>query len=336
MADVATSESRVSREQSLRSFATAVLTASGVAAADAEIVAEVLVSADLRGHAEHGVAQLPAYVRHLRAGTVAARPGVRLVRETPTAVLFDAGNGLGAPVAKRAMDAVIAKAAEHGAAFGAVRNSNPFGIAGYYAMQALAADQIGIASSNAARAVLPTFGLERMLGENPLAFAIPAGVEPAYVLDFSTAQRAAAGDPEPLGGPGTETSGHKGYGLGLLADILCGVLSGGAFGRDLPLAGPDEAPGAISHFFAALRVDGFLDPARLRADLDRELRSVKDSPKSPGYDRIYVAGELEHERTRIRRERGIPIHATTWNELNRIAGELGVPLLEHFSGGSIP
>jgi L-2-hydroxycarboxylate dehydrogenase (NAD+) len=338
LADAATSESRVSEEQPLRTFAAAALTQAGVAAGDAAVVADVLVAADVRGSSEHGVARLPGYVRRLRAGTIVARPDVRIVRESATAVLFDAGNGLGAPAAARAMEAVVAKAAQRGAAFGAVRNSNHFGIAGYYAMLALAHDQIGIASTNAARAAVPTFGRERMFGDNPFAFAIPAGAEPPFVLDFATTQRTPAGDVVPLGGPGTETSGHKGYGLALLADILCGVLAGGAFGPDLPLAGAPEGPGQISHFFAALRVDGFLDAARLRADLDRELRSVKDSPKSPGYDRIYVAGELEHERTRERRERGIPIHATTWDELDRLAGELGVPNLEHFpehfTGGS--
>jgi LDH2 family malate/lactate/ureidoglycolate dehydrogenase len=173
--------------------------------------------------------------------------------------------------------------------------------------------------------VVPTFGREPLLGRNPLAFAIPAGAEPAYVLDFSTSVPGSGGAPVPLGGPGTETSGHKGYGLALLADILCAVLAGGPLGPELPGEGEPARPGAVSQFFAAIRVDGFLDPGAFKADLDRELRSVKDSPKSPGYDRIYVAGELEFERTRERRARGIPLDDRVRDELRALAGELSIP-----------
>ena len=334
MADVATSGDRVVREQPLATFAAAALMRAGVSAGDATIAASVLVAADLRGTPEHGVARLPAIVGDLLAGTIAAQPPVALARETTTSVLFDAGNGLGAPAAVRAMEVVIAKARTMGAAFGSVRNSNDFGIAGYYAMLALPHDLIGIASTNAPRAVLPTFGRERLLGENPIAFAIPAGAEPPFVLDFATTVRDPSGELVPLGGPGTETSGHKGYGLGLLADILCGVLAGGTFGPDLPAAGDPPRPGAVSHFFAAFAVGGLLDPATFKADLDRELRSVKDSPKSPGYERIYVAGELEHERTRDRRAHGIPIAAPVWDALRDLAGNLSIPFDLTLSGGT--
>ncbi len=175
MADVATSPDRVVREQPLASFAAAALTRAGVAPADAASAAAVLVAADLRGTPAHGVTRLPAMVRELRSGAIVAQPDIELVRETPTSVLFDAGNGLGAPAAVRAMEAVIAKARVMGAAFGSVRNANDFGIAGYYAMLALPHDQIGIASTNAPRAVAPTFGRELLLGENPDCVRDPSG-----------------------------------------------------------------------------------------------------------------------------------------------------------------
>jgi len=329
-----TEDRRLVSEQPLTAFAAAALTQAGAAAPDAAIAAEVLVAADLRGTPEHGVARLVALVRDLRAGTIAARPRVAIVRETPTSVLFDAGNGLGAPSAVRAMDAVIAKARVAGSAFGAVRNANDFGIAGYYAMRALPHDQIGIASTNGPRAVVPTFGREPLLGSNPLAFAIPAGSEPPFVLDFATTVRQPDGTLVPLGGLGTETSGHKGYGLGLLADILCAVLAGGSIGPELPRDGEPMRPGAVSHFFAAFSVAGFLDVATFKADLDRELRSVKDSPKSPGYDRIYVAGELAEEKQRERRAHGIPIAVRVWDELRELAGELTIPFDLQSPGGS--
>jgi L-2-hydroxycarboxylate dehydrogenase (NAD+) len=359
MADVLTTEYRLATEPELTSFVSTVLTKVGVAPEDAAIVADVLVAADLRGIESHGVARLESYyVSRIRAGQLEAKPDVQTVRETPTSLLVDAGNGLGHPTAKRTMERIIAKAAQTGAAFGAVRNSNHFGIAGYYAMLALEHDMIGIASTNSVRYGAPTFGKEVLLGTNPLAFAIPAKNEPAFVLDFATTtvpkgklevynrkgkqlnpgwaidahgnetrdpQVALKGALLPLGGYGVDNGGHKGYGLGLLVDILCGVLSGGAFGNDLPLPGDPPMPGKISHFFAAFTIDGFRDPEQFKADMDTELRAFKDSAKAPGHDRIYVAGEIEHEKTLENRRNGVPVHVKVWSGLEKLAGELGIP-----------
>jgi LDH2 family malate/lactate/ureidoglycolate dehydrogenase len=256
------------------------------------------------------------------------------------------------------MERVLAKAAQSGAAFGAVRNSNHFGIAGYYAMMALDRDTIGIASTNSVRYGAPTFGKDVLLGTNPLAFAIPAKNEPPFVLDFATTtvpkgklevynrkgkqlnpgwaidehgnetldpNVALKGALLPLGGYGVDNGGHKGYGLGLLVDILCGVLSGGAFGNDLPLPGDPPMPGKISHFFAAFTIDGFRDAEQFKADMDKELRAFKDSQKAPGQSRIYVAGEIEHEKTIENRRNGVPVHVKVWDGLQKLAGELAIP-----------
>jgi LDH2 family malate/lactate/ureidoglycolate dehydrogenase len=359
MADVITSEYRLATEPRLRAFVTTVLEKVGVPAEDAATVADVLVAADLRGVESHGVARLESYyVSRIRAGQLDPSPELKTVRETPTSVLTDAGNGLGHPAGKRTMQRVLDKAAQTGAAFGAVRNSNHFGIAGYYAMLALDRDMIGIASTNSVRYGAPTFGRDIMLGTNPLAFAIPAKNEPAFVLDFATTtvpkgklevynrkgkqlnpgwaidasgvetldpQVALKGALLPLGGYGVDNGGHKGYGLGLLVDILCGVLSGGAFGNDLPNPSDGPLPGKISHFFAAFKIDGFRDPAQFKADMDTELRAFKDSAKAPGHDRIYVAGEIEHEKTLYNREHGVPVHVKVWDGLQKLAADLGIP-----------
>jgi LDH2 family malate/lactate/ureidoglycolate dehydrogenase len=358
MTDVITSEYRLATEQGLTRFVAEVLEKVGVAPEDARTVADVLVAADLRGIESHGVARLESYyVSRLRKGLMSPRPHVETVRETPTSLLVDAGNGLGHPVAKRTMERILEKARTSGAAFGAVRNSNHYGIAGYYAMMALDRDMIGIASTNTVRYGAPTFGRDILLGTNPLAFAIPAQNEPAFVLDFATttvprgklevynrknkqlnpgwaidehghetldAQTALKGALLPLGGYGVDNGGHKGYGLGLLVEILCGVLSGGKFGLDLPLPTDGPQPGAISHFFAAFKIDGFRDPAQFKADMDTELRAFKDSEKAPGQDRIYVAGEIEHEKTLYNREHGVPVHVKVWDGLEKLAGELGL------------
>ncbi len=352
------SEYRLAAEPQLKRFVAEVLMKSGVDAADAATVADVLVAADLRGVESHGVGRLESYyVSRIRSGKLEPRPKVEVIRETPTSLVLDAGNGLGHPAGKRAMLATIEKAKTSGAAFATVRNSNHFGIAGYYAMLALDHDLIGIASTNSVRYGAPTFGRDIMLGTNPFAYAIPADKEPPFVLDFATttvprgklevylrkekplnpgwaidAQGHPTVDPAaalkgallPLGGFGTDNGGHKGYGLGLLVDILCGVLSGGAFGNDLPKPNSPPEPGKISHFFGAFRIDGFREVAEFKRDMDRELRAFKDSEKAPGQERIYVAGEIEHEKTLYNREHGVPVHVKVWNGLERLAGELDI------------
>lgn len=354
-----TTEYRLAHEAGLKAFVRNVLAKVEVAPADAAIVADVLVASDLRGIESHGVARLESfYVNRLRAGTIEAAPATRVVRETDTSILIDAGNGLGHPTAKRAMESVIEKAEKHGAAFGAVRNSNHYGIAGYYAMLALEHDLIGMASTNSVRLAAPTYGRELMLGTNPLAFAIPTDKEPAFVLDFATttvprgklevydrkdkplqpgwaidadgvetldAKVALTGALLPLGGFGIDTGGHKGYGLGLLVDIFCGVLSGGKFGNETPRPTDAAVPGAISHWFAAFRVDGFRDIAEFKRDMDKEVRDFKDSQKVPGQDRIYVAGEIEHEKTLAHRANGVPVHIKVWEGLEKLARDLDVP-----------
>ncbi|GAC1651883.1 MAG: Ldh family oxidoreductase [Vulcanimicrobiaceae bacterium] len=360
LAEVATGEYVFAAEPELRTFVHTVLEKVGVDSSSAQTVSDVLVTADLRGIESHGVARLDSYyVSRIRSNKLNAKPDYHIVRETDTSVLYDADNGLGHPVGKLTMEKVIEKAHKHGAAFGAVRNSNHYGIAGYYAMLALPHDMIGMASTNSVRYGAPTFGKDIMLGTNPLAYAIPTQDEPAFVLDFATTtvprgklevyQRKekelnagwaidAQGNPTlsaaealkgallPLGGFGVDNGGHKGYGLGLLVDILCGVLSGGTFGNQLPLPSSGPQPGAISHWFGAFRVDGFRDAEGFRRDMDRELRDFKASARTPGQERIYVAGEIEHEKTLYNREHGVPVHHKVWDGLQKLGSELGIAL----------
>ncbi len=325
MADVITSEYRLAAEPGLRTFVATVLEKVGVPAEDAAIVADVLVAADLRGVESHGVARLESYyVSRIRAGQLDPKAELKTVRETPTSVLTDAGNGLGHPAGHRTMERVLDKAAQSGAAFGAVRNSNHFGIAGYYAMLALDRDMIGIASTNSVRYGAPTFGRDIMLGTNPLAFAIPAKNEPAFVLDFATTtvpkgklevynrkgkqlnpgwaidanghetldpQVALKGALLPLGGYGVDNGGHKGYGLGLLVDILCGVLVGRRV-RQRP-SEPERRPAARQ------------DLALLRGVQDRRLPRSRAVQSRHGHRaaRVQGLGESAGPRAHLRRGR---------------------------------
>ena len=256
------------RAEALKSFCVQVFCKMDIPEKDAGITADVLVAADLRGIESHGVARLRRYVQGLQTGVMKARPHEQVIKETPVTMLIDAGAGLGQPVSYRAMQKAIQKAQEVGAGFVTVRNSNHYGIAGYYAMMALEHDCIGMCMTSADVLVVPTFGRDATLGTNPIAVAAPAGEKRPFVLDMGTStvtrgklevygrlekplpmgwatdesgvttddprrvlenfRTHAGGGLLPLGGEGELLSGYKGYGLALWVDIFCGVLSGAA------------------------------------------------------------------------------------------------------------
>jgi L-2-hydroxycarboxylate dehydrogenase (NAD+) len=268
--------------EALKAFCRQIFEKLGVSAEDAQIAAEVLVASDLRGIESHGVARLRRfYVNRIREGAVPPRPQVRIVHETPVTAAIDGGGGLGHPTSYRAMKLAIEKAGSVGAGFVTVRNSNHFGIAGYYAMMALDRGCIGMAMTNGNRWVVPTFGRDPMLGTNPIAVAAPSDRERPFVLDMATSS-AAVGKVEiadrlgkpiplgwaidkdgllttepgpllrdvrasigggmlPLGGGGELMGGHKGYGLAAWVDIFCGPLAGAAYADQIFGL---EAPGA--------------------------------------------------------------------------------------------
>jgi LDH2 family malate/lactate/ureidoglycolate dehydrogenase len=257
------------REEPLREFCIQVFGKMGVPEENARITADVLVAADLRGVSSHGVARLHRYVNGLRDGMMVTHPEMRVVTETPVTATIDAGGGLGQPVSHRAMNSAIRRALDYGAGFVTVRNSNHYGIAGYYAMMALEHNCIGMSMTNAAVLVVPTFGRDAMLGTNALAVAAPAGKERPFVMDMATStvprgklevhnrlekpiplgwatdetgepttdparvlensRLRAGGGLLPLGGAGELLSGHKGYGLAMWVDIFTAVLSGASY-----------------------------------------------------------------------------------------------------------
>ncbi len=363
-----TDEVRVTQE-ALKAFCRQVFRTLRLAEEDADTAADVLVAADMRGIPSHGVARLPRYVRGLRSGLMCADVSPEVVLETPSSLVIDARGAMGAPVSARTMRQVITKAREVGAAFGCVRDSNHFGIAGYYAMLALdpaltEMDMIGLAMTNTAALGVPTFGRDPMFGTNPLAFAAPADEERAFVLDMATTvvtrgkvevygrRRARlpegwavdetgqpATDPEhvlhnltyqigggivPLGGLGERFGGHKGYGLAVMVDILCGVLSGAAFGADI-----SDEPGStarVSHFFGALRVDTFREPQAFRQDMDRLLCSLRSLPPAAGEARVYFAGLKEFEYAAACRRDGIPLPRKVYDQLMETGAACDVPL----------
>lgn len=253
----------------LKSFCTEALEKLGVPKRDAKITADVLVEADLRGIDSHGVARMSRYVSGIQQGIMKATANSRVIHETPCTGTIDADAGLGQPVSYSAMKLAMDKARGQGVGFVAVKNSNHFGIAGYYAMLALTEDMIGICTTNTEVIVVPTFGRNAMFGTNPIAIAVPAGKERPFVLDMSTStvtrgklevyarleksiplnwatdEKGAATDNAarvlqniinrhgggllPLGGALEESGGHKGYGLAIAVEIFSALLSGALY-----------------------------------------------------------------------------------------------------------
>jgi LDH2 family malate/lactate/ureidoglycolate dehydrogenase len=346
---------RTVSEASLRRLTERVLEAQGMSAEDARIGADVLVTADLMGIDSHGTAHLNShrgYVPGLRQGIVNPRPQIAIAHETPATGLLDGDRGFGPVVAYRAMELAITKARAVGVGMVAVRDSRHFGAAGYYPLMAVRAEMIGLAMCNAGPLVFPTNGRRRMLGTNPVAVAAPAGEEQPFLFDMATSAVAmgkleiaeregreiptgwgvdeagsqsrdvrgirASGGLLPLGSS-AETSSYKGYGLGMLVDILCGVLSGAGYSLAL-----DRSVSAASFFFGAIRVDGFRPLDEFKRMMDAMLREFRACPPVEGADRVLVPGQRELEAMQQRREHGIPLHISVFTQLTDLARELTI------------
>ncbi len=330
----------------------------GVPQERAEITAEVLQAADLRGVNSHGMIRLQTYYgSRLQKGLIDPLAEPEIIRESVASLAIDGKNGLGQVVAKQAMQACIEKAENSGVAMVTVRNSNHYGIAGYYAMMALEHDMIGISLTNAQPLVAPTYGRKQLLGTNPIAVAAPALNHRPYVLDMATSivpigkitvyQKAGEEIPSgwgmdasgqvttnpsqvlnggalfPLGGSDV-MRGYKGYGLALLVDVLSGVLSGAAFGENVGKAGPNETAN-VGHFFAAMRLDAFRDPQEFKQDLDALFDQLTQAEKAVGQERIYIHGEKEFELAQQYQQHGIPLLEEVVKNLKDAGHGAGVP-----------
>ena len=324
---------------------------------------DVLIKADLRGIDSHGVARLVGYVRLWKAGRINPTPDIKVVHETPGTATIDGDAGLGLVVTPRAMEIAMDKAANVGTGWVAIRNSNHFGIAGYHAMMGLEKDMIGWAFTNASPLVSPTFGMERMLGTNPIAVSIPAGEEPPFVADLATttaangkleilqrkekdaplgwiqtADGAPTTDPHglkkggallPLGGD-REHGSHKGYALGALVDILSAVLSGANYGpwappfvSFLPLA--DDPVGlGLGHFVGAMRVDAFRPADEFKHHMDQWIQRFRETAAVDSSQNVLIPGDPEREFEAIRKKEGIPLVDKVVEDLSEVANDLGV------------
>ncbi|WP_118972304.1 Ldh family oxidoreductase [Taibaiella koreensis] len=347
----------------LYDFTVAVFDAIGCPGSDAHTAAGVLLSADLRGIDSHGIARLSGYVRLQEAGRVNPVPHISKVHETPSTAVIDGDAGLGLVVAPLAMRTAMEKARLAGTGWVSVRNSNHFGIAGYHAMLALEEDMIGIAMTNASALVAPTFSIERMLGTNPIAVAIPAGEQPPFVADMATTtaangklellQRQSKAAPYgwvqdkhgdattnahalreggsllPLGSD-REHGSHKGYALGSIVDIFSAVLSGASYGPWAPpfpayVPMPENMPGqGLGHFFGAMRIDAFRTAETFKEHMDHWIGRFRQAVPANADQKVLIPGDPERETEALRRVEGIPLVASVIDELRELAARLSL------------
>jgi len=351
--------------ETMERFMVEVLVKTGVPVEDAKICAEVLITADKLGIDSHGFNRLkPIYYDRIKDGILNPVTQFEIVRESPTTAVVDGHNGMGHVIAKRSMQIAIDKAKKFGMGMVAVRNSTHFGIAGFYALMAAKENMIGICGTNARPSIAPTFGVENMLGTNPLTFAMPTDEAFPFMLDCATSisQRgkielyARKGKPvpkgwvidengesktdaqeilkdlvaekaalTPLGGVGEEMAGYKGYGYATVVEILSAALQSGSYMKMLlGLKDGKKIPYPLGHFFIAFDINAFTDPEEFKHITGEILRELRASKKMPGQNRIFTAGEKEYLVWLDRKDKGVPINESLQKDIKKLTEELNI------------
>jgi L-2-hydroxycarboxylate dehydrogenase (NAD+) len=286
------------------------------------------------------------------------------VRDGPTTAVLDGANGMGQVVSKKAMQMAIDKAKKFGLGMTVVRNSNHYGIAGYYTLMATKADMAGLTGTNARPSIAPTFGVENMLGTNPMTFGFPTDEEFPFILDCATSvsqrgkiesyarlgkelpagwvidqQGRTRTDTKqilddlvkgtaaltPLGGIGEETAGFKGYGYATVVEIMSAAFQQGAFLKQLlGVENGKTVPYRLGHFFMAIDINAFCEPKAFKKTTGDILRQLRDSKKMPGEERIYTAGEKEHLAWLDRKSKGAKVDRALKQNIIDLRKEFGL------------
>jgi L-2-hydroxycarboxylate dehydrogenase (NAD+) len=330
---------------------------------EAAVCSDILITADKLGIDSHGINRCkPIYYDRVKAGTMNTETEVEVVRDCKACVVVDGHNGMGHVIAKKCMEMAIDKARDHGLGMVVTRNSTHYGIAGYYPLMAIDSGMIGITGTNARPSIAPTFGVENMLGTNPITFGMPSDEEFPFLLDCATSvtqrgrieyyERAGKETPAglvidregksmtdsaeildalvngaaalvPVGGAGEETGGYKGYGYAVVVEILSSALQSGNFMKALTgMVGGKKAPIELGHFFIAIDVEAFVELDVFKKNTGDILRALRASQKVPGAERIYTAGEKEYLAKVERMEKGVPLPEGVRNDMVAMRDEL--------------
>jgi LDH2 family malate/lactate/ureidoglycolate dehydrogenase len=347
-----TSAEKVFPAQKVEEFCLDVLKKVGVSPEWSAIIAESLVCAELRGIYSHGVVRLESYIQRFEAGVLTLQAPIETEMDKQAVALLNANNTFGQIAGHRAMTLAIDKAKQYGAGIVAVKNSNHFGIAAYYAMMALKEEMVGCVFTNASPAMAVYGTKTPLIGTNPIAIAIPAGDQLPIVLDMSTsvvargkiryaaltghdiprgwardidgkptenAKAALKGSLEPVGGV-------KGSALSFIIDIICGVLTNTVLTGGVKNLTDTSGPANTGHFFSALNVARFIDTELFKANVDQVIKNIKGLPPIDG-GQIFMPGEIEYLTSAKRMQEGIPLDDEVVRSLNAVAARYGAAQL---------
>ena len=312
----------------------------GLSEEDANLAADGLVTADIRGCETHGVSNmLRVYKKQYEDGNINPQPRWKITRESAAVATIDADGSHGLVICPQAMDIAVEKASKVGIGAVTIYNSGHAGMMAYHAMRAMPHDMIGYAITGGGAIMVPTFGAVPRVGAVPHAWAIPADKMPPFVLDISSSSVAAnkiqllrrtgarllpgllaEEDGTPImetqevpeqtrllpWGSTRELGSHKGYGMAVIGQVFSGILSAGIFGAINPTKTGPQRNG--SQFVAAFSIDAFRDVAEFKSSMDQFLTYLVETPPAPGHDRVYYAGLPEHEEAQVRERNGIPLH----------------------------
>ena len=340
----------------LRSFATAVYVAAGLAEPDAQLCADTLVQADLWGHQSHGVMRLCWYVARLKAGVCDPKARGEVVIDAGGLALIDGHDGMGQLLAAKAAQEAVRRAKAHGIAAVGVRNSNHFGTALYFTLMAACEGCIGFLATNASPAMAPWGGRKKLVGTNPWSWACPAGARAPMALDIANTGVArgkvylarqkgesipqgwainAAGAPttdaaEAIEGIILPMAQHKGYAIALMMDMLSGVLTGSGYGD--AVAGPYQAErkSRAGHLMIGLNIAALQPLAEFNARMEALIGQIKSVPLAQGFDEVFYPGEIEARNDAANRKQGLLLPEDTLVDLRKIADEYGLERLLPF------
>jgi LDH2 family malate/lactate/ureidoglycolate dehydrogenase len=324
----------------------------GVPESEAELVGDLLVRSDLRGIETHGVMRLPIYIQRLEKNFVRKRCHFEILHQKGATAYVDAHGSMGHVVSEQAMNLAIELAQQHGIGWVAVKDSGHFGVTGFFPMMASQKDLIGYICSNSAPMMAPYGGRERIMGNNPLAYAFPAFQYEDIVVDFSCSVVASGrlilmrkkGERIPLGWAvdkdglptedpyeGYEGGGslapigdHKGYGLAVAHEVLTALLTGGKMTKYIKSLYEEDPSGiqGTCHSFMALDPDCFVGRDSFKRGMDDYIREIKESGKAAEIKEIFMPGEIESRTERERLDHGIPLSEATCQELETLADRL--------------
>ena len=334
--------------QKMRELAKAVFMAKDLPEQDAEEIADCLVEANLTGKASHGLLRIKCYVSRLDRGGVDPHGKARTVFETPTTAVLDAGNAMGMVTGRDAAQLTREKARKSGMAFVTVRNGEHYGAASYWAERIAQDDMIAFSSTNCEPLMAPPGGKKVALGTNPVCVCVPTASYGNVCLDIATSMVAQGKlfdyklrhrelgqgwavdengipttDPEKAVYL-TPFAAHKGYGLAVIVEILCSVLSGGGIGSEIhSLLNEPDKPNNVSFCFMGMRIDAFRDPEEFRKDMDRFVEYLHATPAAEGA-RVLFPGEIEMETKKRNEASGFEIPESLADDLKEIAEKLGI------------